>query len=153
MAYSNNSVIPLHDIGEGTAYLTRGKTAALFCVTNLVSCCRGADGVSAGEWYLPGESVPVVNDNDPASGSSDFTRERGPSAILLHRMKNGVGPTGVYNCNVPDENELVQHLYIGVGLGMQSILSHVTLSYIVSFITQLPLLQSMTLYIITPLYL
>ncbi len=114
--YSNNSVVPLQDIGEGTAYLTRGRTAALFCVTNLVSCCRGADGISAGEWYLPGESVPVVNVNDPASGSSDFTRERDPSAVLLHRMNSGVGPTGVYTCEVPNVNGVIQTLYIGVGL-------------------------------------
>ncbi len=117
--YSNNSVVPLQDIGEGTAYLDGDNgNAALFCITNLVSCCRGADGGSAGEWYLPGESVPVVGISDPASPSADFTRSRGPSAVLLHRMNSDMGSTGVYTCQVPDENRVVQQLYIGVGLGM-----------------------------------
>ncbi len=117
IVYSNNSVIPLQDIGEGTAYLTRGRNAALLCITNLVSCCREADDGSAGNWYLPGESVSVVNINS-ASPSADFIRGRGPSAVLLHRMNSGVGPTGVYTCEVPDENHVVQQLYIGVGLGI-----------------------------------
>ncbi len=118
VVYSNNSVVPLQDIGEGIAYLNRDNgNAALFCITNLVSCCRGTDGGSAGEWYLPGESVPVVGINS-ASPSADFNRGRGPSAVLLHRMNSGVGPTGVYTCVAPDENGIVQQLYIGVGLGM-----------------------------------
>ncbi len=118
MVYSNNSVVPLQDIGEGTEYLNRDNgNAALFCITNLVSCCRGADGGSAGEWYLPGETVPVVDING-ASPSVDFTRSRGPSAVLLHRMNSGIEPTGVYTCEVPDENGVVQQLYIGVGLGI-----------------------------------
>ena len=45
---------------------------------------------------------------------------RGPSAVLFHRMNRGVvGPTGVYTYEVPDENHVVQQLYIGVGLGIQ----------------------------------
>ncbi len=122
------SVVPLQDIGEGTAYLDRNDgdgTAALFCITNLVSCCRGADGGSRGEWYLPGESVPVIGINYPASGSADFIRGRGPSAVLLHRMNNDVGPTGVYTCKVPDENGVIQQLYIGVGLGIAAIYNNV----------------------------
>ena len=110
-------MVPLQDIGEGTAYLDRDSTAALFCITNLVSCCRGADGGSAGEWYLPGESVSVIGIND-ATPSDAFSRGRGPSAVLLNRMSSGVGPTGVYTCEVPDENGVVQQLYIGVGLGI-----------------------------------
>ncbi len=114
VVYSNNSVVPLQDIGEGTAYLDSDNgNAALFCITNLVDCCRGVDGGSAGEWYLPGESVPVVVTN-----SADFISGRGPSAVLLHRMNSGIGPTGVYTCKVPDENGVVQQLYIGVGLGI-----------------------------------
>ena len=110
-------MVPLQDIGEGTAYLDRDSTAALSCITNLVSCCRGVDGGSAGEWYLPGESVPVIGAN-MASPSDAFSRGRGPSAVLLNRMNSGVGPTGVYTCEVPDENGVVQQLYIGVGLGI-----------------------------------
>ena len=110
MLYPNNSVVSLTDIGEGYN--------ALHCLTNLTTCCRGADGDSAGEWFLPGKTSPVV-DISSVDNMENFTRSRGPSAVLLNRRSSAVGPTGLYTCQVPDGSGMVRTLYIGVDLSMQ----------------------------------
>ena len=109
MLYPNNSVVSLTDIGEGYN--------ALHCLTNLTTCCRGRDGGSAGEWFLPGQTSPVVGVNAPNAGTESFTRSRGPSAVLLNRRTGVMGPTGLYTCQVPDGSGMERTLYIGVGTG------------------------------------
>ena len=104
--YPNNSVVSLTDIGEGYN--------ALHCLTNLTTCCRGADGGSVGEWFLPGQTSPVVSVIAPNAGTESFTRNRGPSAVLLNHRTNAVGPTGLYTCQVPDGSGTIRTLYIGV---------------------------------------
>ena len=108
MLYPNNSVVSLTDIGEGYN--------ALHCLTNLTTCCRGADGGSAGEWFLPGQTSPVIGVNS-ASGTERFTRSRGPSAVLLNRRVIAVEHTGLFICQVPDSSGSVRTLYAGIGLG------------------------------------
>ena len=97
-------MVSLTDIGEGND--------ALFCLTDKLDCCVEVDGVSAGEWYLPGQTDPVNG------GLEDFTRSRRSSAVLLNRRSSAVGPTGLYRCVVPDRSGVDRELYIGVGLGM-----------------------------------
>ena len=103
--YPNNSVVDLTDIGQ--------NATALHCLTDLTTCCRGADGGSAGEWFLAGQTMPVVD----VSSADDFTRGRGPSAVLLNRRNNAAGPTGVYTCMLPDGSGQDRTLYIGVDAG------------------------------------
>ena len=107
MLYPNNSVVSLTDIGEGYN--------ALHCLTNLTTCCRGRDGDGAGEWFLPGQTSPVVSVN-AADDMDNFTGSSGPSAVLLNRRTSVVGPTGLFTCQVPDEDGN-KTLYIGVNLG------------------------------------
>ena len=99
-------MVSLTDIGEGYN--------ALHCLTNLTTCCRGKDGDSAGEWFLPGQTSPVICVN-AADDMDNFARSRGPSAVLLNG-RTGTGPTGLYTCQVPD-GEGNKTLYIGVNLG------------------------------------
>ena len=101
-------MVSLTDIGEGYN--------ALHCLTNLTTCCRERDGDGAGEWFLPGQTNPVIGVN-AADDMDNFTRSRGPSAVLLNRRTNDVGPTGLYTCHVPD-GEGDKILYIGVNLGI-----------------------------------
>lgn len=104
--YPNNSVVAP----------ASGDTA-LYCLTDNSSCCRGADGTSAGEWFLPGETQPVV-DVSSSSGSKNFTRDRVPSAVVLFR--NGVmWNTGIYTCQIPDQSGESRRIYIGVNTGTQ----------------------------------
>ena len=95
-------MVSLTDIGEGYN--------ALHCLTNLTTCCRGEDGGSAGEWFLPGQTSPVV---DVSAPNADFTRSRGPSAVLLNRRTGAVEPTGLFTCQVPDGSGM-ETLYIGI---------------------------------------
>ena len=99
-------MVSLTDIGEGYN--------ALHCLTNLTTCCRGADGGSAGEWFLPGQTSPVVDVNAPNAGTESFTRSRGPSAVLLNRRTSAVGPTGLFTCQVPDGSDTNRTLHIGI---------------------------------------
>ena len=99
-------MVSLTDVEEGYN--------ALHCLTNLTTCCRGKDGDRAGEWFLPGQTSPVVGVRN--AGTESFTRSRGPSAVLLHRKTSAVGPTGLFTCQVPDEDGN-KTLYIGVNLG------------------------------------
>ena len=99
----------LADIGEGFA--------ALYCLTNLTTCCAEADGGSAGEWFLPGQAQPVISVDSQGAGSAVFTAARGPSAVLLNRRNNAGGPTGIFTCEIPDASGQLRTVYIGVDTG------------------------------------
>ena len=93
--YPNNSVVALADIGEAADI--GGDNTALFCLTDLTACCRGMDGGSAGEWFLAGQTEPVVDASNTQSTHS-FTRGRGPSAVRLNRvgmLRDPLGSTPV----------------------------------------------------------
>ncbi len=108
--YPNNSVVALRDIGDAAPL-------SLYCLTTNTSCCRGQDGGSAGAWFLPGQTDPVVSRNSEAGRTADFNRGRGPSAVLLNRRNSATGPSGVYTCEIPDASGQQQTLYIGVDTG------------------------------------
>ena len=93
----------LEDIGE--------RDDALLCVTDLAACCRdpytGAIGSAIGDWYFPNTS------RVPSSGENwDFHRTRGNMTVSLHRRRGG--DDGVYCCEIPDELNITQSIYIGV---------------------------------------
>ena len=107
--YQNNSLVTLEDIGEGDA--------ALLCLTNAIDCCRppytGAMGGVRGNWYFPnGTRVPSENDNSTTNEGLDFYSTRGDMRVFLHRRRGG--EDGVYRCEIPDENNVTQSMYIGV---------------------------------------
>ena len=105
-------MVSLIDIGEGYN--------VLYCLTNLTTCCRGRDGgLIEGEWFLPGQTSPVVGINAPNADTESITRSRGPSAVLLNRRTGAVGPTGLFTCQVPDGSGTNRTLYIGVDLSIQ----------------------------------
>ena len=113
--YPNNSVVALADIGE--AVDIGADNTALFCLTDLLACCRGADTgtTGVGEWYLAGQTEPVIDIN-AAESTDSFARERSLSAVLLHRRNSATTPTGIYRCDIPDGSGL-RTAYIGVDTG------------------------------------
>ncbi len=103
---STNSAIDLASIGA--------DRNALRCLTPLTLCCRGSDtGTSSlGSWRYPDRSLVLSK-----SGGGNISRTRGPSSVILHRTNNAMSPTGVYTCEIPDDNgtitQLDVYLYVG----------------------------------------
>ncbi len=85
---------------------------ALHCITDRMECCRVADGRASGEWYQPGQTMPVGGSGKIAI--TNFSRNRNPSAVLLNRRNAATGPTGLYQCDVADSRGANQSLYVGV---------------------------------------
>ena len=99
--YSNNSIVTITDIGNGTN--------VLYCFTNRMGCCRLEDGGINGEWFFPNRSAMEGNGK---FSTLDFSRNRGPSTVLLNRRNNA---TGLYHCEILDRN-ILQSVYIGLNI-------------------------------------
>ena len=93
---SNNSIVLLSDIGEGSS--------ALYCLTDGELCCSTEAGGNRGQWTLP----------DGSSSDSNLEFVKGFSSLLLNRRSSAVGPTGVYRCLIPDAVNIFRTLYIGI---------------------------------------
>ena len=106
--HPNNSAVALADIGE--------DLLALYCLTNLTTCCTDAEGGVAGEWFLPGHTQAVIGVDAQGADSTVFTAARAPSAVLLNHNNAG-GPTGIFTCRIPDGSGQVRTAYIGVDTG------------------------------------
>ena len=86
----------LAEIGE--------KSDALFCLTNSTN-----ESSMVGEWYFPNMSKVSLKD----FGSNIYIT-KGPSEVRLNRKNNTTMPNGVYRCDIPNANESIQSIYIGV---------------------------------------
>ena len=100
----------MEDIGEN-------DSTALLCVTDQTACCRppyaGDLGNAIGNWFFPNRTrVPSATINYTSNLQWDFYRTRGHMVVLLHRRRDGV--TGIYLCEIPDEMNVTQNLYVGV---------------------------------------
>jgi hypothetical protein len=96
MLLTNNSIVSLSDIGEGSG--------ALYCLTNRALCCGG--GASRGIWRFPNHTH--------LEGGFGIYSSRAFSSLLLNRRSSAVGPTGVYTCVIPDASDILWTLYIGM---------------------------------------
>ena len=96
--YLNNSALPLIDIGEGTS--------ALYCKTDKEECC-GTVPNRFGQFYYPnGVQVPI------ASQQHGFYRNRGDQIIRLNRREGIMSPTGTYQCEIPNADDMMIKIYI-----------------------------------------
>ena len=88
------------EIGEGDS--------ALVCKTNKVECC-GTRPNRYGEFYYPnGERVPVVG----LAGGTELYRNRGNQLIRLNRRRGVVSSRGKYRCEIPDDGDVMQKIFI-----------------------------------------
>ena len=98
--YPNNSVISLWNIGE--------NDKALFCITDYTQCCSVLP-FRQGEFYYPnGERVGTLGTGD------GMYRNRGNQEIRLNRKKGVTSPTGRFRCELPDDNGVLQNLFINI---------------------------------------
>ena len=93
----NNSIVLLNDIGEGSS--------ALFCLTDRVACCSGQH--HRGLWKYPNSSLV-------RGSTGTIYRTRGSSSILLNRKSSATRPTGIFRCDIPNENGIIQNISIGI---------------------------------------
>ena len=98
--FTSNSVASFLDVGEGDG--------ALLCKTNKVACC-GTRPNRYGEFYYPsGGRVPIVG----VAGGAELYRNRGNQLIRLNRRSGVVSPRGKYRCEIPDDSDVMQKIFI-----------------------------------------
>ena len=95
--YANNSVIIIGTIGEGDD--------ALLCKTNKEECCSDKPN-RFGEFYYPDSTMVAIN-----KAREGFYRNRGDQLVRLNRRPGTLSPTGVYKCELPDSNGVMQKIY------------------------------------------
>ena len=91
----NNSYIPHGDIGEGV-------NDSLRCVTNNTDCCINGQG----NWF--DEREIIVEDSDMVNVS------RGDGVVYLNHKTNE-SLLGLWRCDIPDNNNISQSIYIYLG--------------------------------------
>ncbi len=106
MAYPNNSIVDLSEIGL--------DDNSLVCYTDLMTCCRDDDNHNdgvLGDWRLPNNSVAI---SKGISNANMFSRNRNTQALRLHRGINASEPSGIFICDIPDANLQDQQVYFGI---------------------------------------
>ena len=84
------------------------------CITDLSTCCSGAQGRHRGDWYFPnGTRLPFFIDG--------IFLSRGAQRVDLRRRNNANSPVGIYICDIPtidvhDDNDISVRDTIYVGL-------------------------------------
>ena len=86
------------------------------CITDLPTCCRGADGIHRGDCYFPNGSTVVST----VSGDSIY-RTRAAQQVTIRRRNDVLSPSGIYRCDIPtvavyDDNDLSVRETVYVGL-------------------------------------
>ena len=98
--YLPGDIIFITDIGSENTNDKSDPGSSLVCVTTNVNthCCRSIDGGSRGEWYLP-DGTRLLN----TPNTNNFYRTRYNQTVRLNRKNNGMSPTGVFICEVPND--------------------------------------------------
>ena len=98
----NHGYVEIDDIGSI-------DDTALLCITNRIP---PENGDSQGTWNAPdGISVQRVYAADDVPG---FTRNRGPMVVRLIRTGSETPNEGIYRCDVMDNTNTAQNVYVGL---------------------------------------
>ncbi len=102
---SNNSIISLESLGN----FNTSSTSPLLCVTTHPSCC---DTNRSGNWFPPSNTAPL----ETSLNSSELYQSWGDNQNISLNRPSGISSTesGLYRCEVPDKDNVVQNLYVGV---------------------------------------
>ena len=87
---ANHSYVELSLVGDDAS-----GNDSVQCVTDLSTCCSGAQGPHRGDWYFPdGTRLPFTGGGDIYEGRHDR------SANISRKNSNTV-PSGIYRCDIP----------------------------------------------------
>ena len=103
----NNSYIDINDVGRPDINSGEGVQ----CITDLATCCSGAEGGHRGNWFFPdGTQLP-----NPALDVDTF-QSRGDQRVELRRNSNAISPVGIYRCDIPTnaDSSVRDTLYVGL---------------------------------------
>ena len=78
--------------------------SALHCITDKMDCCNDDND---GNWFLPGQTHPIETNL-----MANFIINRITGAVLLNRRNEITSPAGVYVCELPDSDAMVQKVSI-----------------------------------------
>ena len=105
---ANNSFLDLDRIGSGDE--------ALWCHTDLTTCCSIIQGDHRGNWFSPtseSQRLPFVFEN------TAVYMGRSSQTVELSRRRSG-GESGIYQCSIAtiasNNNESIEHESVFVGL-------------------------------------
>ena len=109
------NTVPNHgyvDLGQVGNYYRDGSDSVQ-CITDLSTCCTGAQGIHRGDWYFPdGTRLPFFG---------DIYENRVAQRVDLRRENNANSPVGIYRCGIPTEavhsdggNSLRDTVYVGL---------------------------------------
>ena len=103
----NNSYIDINDVGRPDVNSGEGVQ----CITDLSTCCGGAQGGHRGNWYFPdGTQLP-----NPAVDVGTF-QSRGARRVELRHNSNAISPVGIYRCDIPTNADISVRVTLYVGL-------------------------------------
>ena len=96
----NNSIVILNEVGEGNE--------ALVCATDSRTCCESEDD---GNWYSPkGSKIGPQTDNSTQA----LYVSRDNYTVGLNYMNVSDIPSGIFHCEIADNNNITSHLYVGI---------------------------------------
>ena len=102
----NHSYVDLNTVGETI------DTNTVQCHTDLITCCRGAQGLDRGDWYFPdGNRLPFPGDGDVYESRRD-------RLVYLRYRGSGVTTSGIYRCDIEtiavNDNNGNETVYLGL---------------------------------------
>ena len=95
----NHGYVLISDIGST-------DDTALLCHTNRPP--PSGQSNSGGDWFAPDNTR--VNNNDVPGVS----RNRGDMVVRLYRTRSGTPPEGLYHCQIRDDTDTTQTVYVGL---------------------------------------
>ena len=99
---ANNSYVDVDDIGV--------NENALLCHTDKRDCCSHQN--RAGEWYFPSGTRVGISGNS----QDEFYRDRATQVVRLNHRQGTSTERGLFLCQVPDSNHILQIVYINIGM-------------------------------------
>ena len=86
---ANHSYVNISQVGSDGS-----GSDSVQCITDLATCCSGADGHHRGDWYFPDRTRLHF------SGGGDIYEQRVSQRVDLHRRNNANSPVGIYRCDI-----------------------------------------------------
>ena len=102
---ANHSYVDISLVGSGSD--------AVYCHTDLSTCCVAGQGPHRGDWYFPDEDRLQFPD-----GVTPIVESRLAQRVELRRISSATEPTGIYRCDIPtdavNDNGMRETVYVGL---------------------------------------